>query len=253
MMKYTLKGWLVDNAITTENKEDKILVLESSGNKSLKDILAVMKEEDTGLRSETIEHVVNLYHRVLSRLAMSGYNINTGLFQMVPQFRGVVDNGQWNPAKNSIYISLNQGKELREAIAQTAVSILGEKKDFIFIFGSEDTATRATDGTATAGRTYKLNGRMLKVAGTDPAVGITLTDSSGAVTRLTEDMLVVNNPTQLIILLPSGLADGEYTLTVTTQYSGGGAPLKVPRSVNRLLTIGSGGGSDPGEGEDPSV
>ena len=30
-MKHTLKGWLVDNAVTTDDKEDKNLQLDSAG------------------------------------------------------------------------------------------------------------------------------------------------------------------------------------------------------------------------------
>lgn len=98
-MKHTLKGWLVDNAVTVDNKEDKILMLESAGSLTLEDILSAMKKEDTGLREETIEHAVKLYHRVLSDLILSGYSVNTGLFRAVPQFRGVVDGGQWDQKK----------------------------------------------------------------------------------------------------------------------------------------------------------
>ena len=251
-MKHTLKGWLVDNAITTDNKEDKILLLESAGNLTLEDVLSEMKKEDTGLRGETIEHAVKLYHRIVSDLTLSGYSVNTGLFRAVPQFRGVIDNGQWNPQKNSIYVSFTEDKELREAVAQTSVNILGEKKDAMYIIGGEDAATRATDGMATAGRNYVLTGRMLKVVGDDDAIGITLTDSAGTVTRLANDMLVVNNPSQLIILLPAGLADGDYTLTVTTQYCGGGTLLKKPRSTTKVISIGqgSGGGETPNPGGD---
>ena len=37
-MKHTLKGWLVDNAVTVDNKEDKILMLESAGSLTLEDM-----------------------------------------------------------------------------------------------------------------------------------------------------------------------------------------------------------------------
>ncbi|MFS3067324.1 DNA-binding domain-containing protein, partial [Bacteroides fragilis] len=53
-MKTELKGWLADNTVTTDNKEDKILVLESAGNLTLSDVLDEMKKEDTGLRAETL-------------------------------------------------------------------------------------------------------------------------------------------------------------------------------------------------------
>ena len=247
-MKHTLKGWLLDNTVTADNKDDKILQLESAGNITLQDVLEEMKKEDTGLRQETLEHVVRLYHRVLTDLVLAGYEINAELFYMTPEFRGVVENGVWNPEKNSIYVSLVQGKTLREGIAQTSVEILGEKQDVMYIAGGEDAATRAPGNTATAGRNYILTGRMLRVAGDDPSVGVTLTDSEGEVTRLTADMLAVNNPSQLVILLPATLADGEYTLTVTTQYSGSGRLLKTPRSVSRTLFIGE-SAAQPGGGE----
>ena len=46
-MKTEHKGWLADNTVTTDIKEDKILVLESAGNLTLSDVLDEMKEEDT--------------------------------------------------------------------------------------------------------------------------------------------------------------------------------------------------------------
>ena len=37
-MQNTLKGWLVDKIVTVDNKDDKILVLESAGNVGLEQI-----------------------------------------------------------------------------------------------------------------------------------------------------------------------------------------------------------------------
>lgn len=155
-MKNVLKIWLVDNTVTVDNKDDKIGQLESSGNLSLKDILDEMHKEDTGLRPETIEHVVKLYNRVVSDLILSGYSVNTGLYHAVAQLRGVIDGGKWNPEKNSVYVSFTQDKELREAIAQTSISILGERQSVMYVAGF-------SPATATAGRPFTVNGRMLKL------------------------------------------------------------------------------------------
>jgi hypothetical protein len=106
---------------------------------------------------------------------------------------------------------------------------------------------------ATAGRNYTLNGRLIKVVGEHESVGITLTDASGKVSKLPNDMLVVNNPSQLIILLPSDLTDGHYTLTVTTQYSGTNTLLKTPRSTSKVITIGQSGGSEGGNTSDGNL
>ena len=260
-MERVLKGWLVDNSVTADNLTDKILRLESAGNATLADVLDEMKREDTGLRQETLEHVVNLYNRVVADLVLSGYEVNTGLCYLTPRFRGIVEGGTWNPEKNSIYVSITQGKVLREAIAKTSVKILGERQGTMYIAGGEDAATRATDTTATPGRNYILTGRQLKLAGDDPAVGITLTSEEGAQTRLDADMVAVNEPSRLVFLLPSDLADGAYTLTVTTQYSAGGKLLKEPRSISCTIIVGeapatpggeTGGseGSSGGDGDD---
>ena len=251
-MKNVLKIWLVDNTVTVDNKDDKIGQLESSGNLSLQDILDEMHKEDTGLRPETIEHVVKLYNRVVSDLILSGYSVNTGLYHAVAQLRGVIDGGKWNPEKNSVYVSFTQDKELRETIAQTSISILGERQSVMYVAGF-------SPATATAGRPFTVNGRMLKIAGTDSSVGITIPDSKEQPTPVDLNMLAVNNPSQLTFIVPAGLADGEYTLTVTTQYAGS-TLLKTPRTAIATFYVGTkpdagggsgSGGSEGGGGEAP--
>ena len=115
----------------------------------------------------------------------------------------------------------------------------------MYIAGIEDAATRADDGSCTPRRNYVLNGRMLKVMGTAPEVGITLTPESGTPIKLSADMIAVNNPSQLIILLPADLTKGTYELKVTTQYTGSSKMLKTPRSVNKLITVGDAEGGEP--------
>lgn len=59
-MKHTLKSWLANNAVTADNKTDKILLLETTGSMNLDDILEEMYETNTGLQRETLRHVVEL-------------------------------------------------------------------------------------------------------------------------------------------------------------------------------------------------
>lgn len=252
-MLNTLKGWLVDNSVTTDNKEDKILLLSSAGNIGLEQVYNEMKEEDTGLRMETIVHVVSLFLRVVMRLILNGYSVNTGLFRAVAQFVGVIDKGQWNPNKNSVYVSFTQEKLLREEIAKTKVEILGNKSNVMYILEVEDRKTGLKDGTATPGRVFFVRGSHLKVAGSDPAVGVSLTDSAGNVTKLVDDELTVNKPSELTLLLPADLKDDTYTLTVCTQYSQSSQLLKEPRSVSTTIVVGTPTGGGSGEDDRPVI
>ena len=248
-MKRVLKAWLADNTVTADNKTDKILLLESAGSANLDDVLDEMQKEDTGLRPETLAHAVNLYHRKVTDLILSGYNVNTGLFYAVPKLTGVVESGAWDAEKNAIYVAFTQGKELRKAITETEVNILGEKANVMYILETEDRKTGLKDGSATAGKNFFVRGAMLKVVGDDPSVGVTLTNAEGEVTTIDPDDITTNKPKELILLLPTTLAAGEYTLTVTTQFSrGANQLLKTPRSVSTQIWIG--GKPEEGGGEE---
>ena len=144
------------------------------------------------------------------------------------------------------------GADLRQAIKNTTVNIIGEKGAAIYIGGVAPAATRAQDATASAGRAFTLTGRNLRVAGTAEGVGITLTSESGTVTRVTDDLFVVNDPSKVIFIIPATLADGTYRLRLTTQYGGGNRLLKSVRSVEKLIYVGTtppstgGGTTTPG-------
>ena len=202
-MKKVLKGWLIDNSVTTDNKTDKILLLASAGSLTLDDVLEEMYKQDTGLRPETLHHSVTLYHRVLMDLILNGYSVNTGLFRAVAQLTGVIEGGVWNKERNSIYVSLTQDKVLREEIAKTSVEILGEKSNIMYILETEDKKTGLKDGSATVGRNFFVRSAMLKVVGDDESVGVTLTNAAKAVTKLTDDLITINNPSSLTLLLPA--------------------------------------------------
>lgn len=251
-IKYQINGQLADNTVTVDNKEDMILVPVSIGSADEARIIAEMKAEDSGLREETIQHVFDLEKRIIKRLLMSGYLVNTGLYHASVSFRGIIENSQWNPQKNSIVVNFNVGADLREAIKQTTVGIIGEKGSAMYIGGVRDASTRAQDASATAGRAFTLTGGKLKVMGTDAAVGITLTSQSGTVTPITEDLYVTNDPSKLTFIIPAGLADGTYELKVTTQFNGSSRLLKAPRSVVKIIYIGKApeGGGDSGSGDD---
>lgn len=247
---YQFNGQLADNTVTVDDKEDKILVPVSNGNADTARIIAEMKAEDSGLREETIQHVVALYKRVITRLLLSGVSVNDGLYYAQASFRGIIENSQWNPAKNSITVNFQMGADLREAIKKTRVNIIGEKGSAMYIGGVTDASTRATDASATAGRAFTLTGSKIKVVGTDASVGITLTSEGGTVTRITEDLFVINDPSKVTFIIPADLANGTYTLKLTTQFSGNSsAPRKTPRSVEKIIYIGTaptGGGSGSG-------
>ena len=106
-MANTLKVWMAPNTVTPDPK-DKIFILETTGKADINKIYEEMRAEDTGLRPETIVHVVTLFERICARLLMNGWQLNTGLFYAVPRLLGLAEDGRWNPEKNSTQVEFYQ-------------------------------------------------------------------------------------------------------------------------------------------------
>ena len=249
-IKYTLNVQSVDNPLTKE-VGDRRFVLVSNGTADFDRVISEIMSVNPGLERETVEAVVKLEHRTIMRLTLSGMRVSNGLFSAVASPKGRAG-ASWNPEVNQLNITIAQGADWREAIRNTTVNVLGEKAEVMYISGTTDIATRATDRTATPGYPFTVEGNYLKLVGDDPAVGITIVSEEGTETRVDSGMVAVNEPKKLVFVLPSGLAEGTYTLRIATQYgSSGGNLRKTPRVVECPLYIGvaptTPGGSDEGE------
>ena len=253
---YRIDAFLQDNSLTTDNTQDVYAVPASREPADEERILAEMKAEDTGLRRETILHVFELEKRVIKRLLLSGHAVNTGLYHASVAFRGLIKNSQWNAEENEIVVNFNPGADLREAIRKTQVNILGAKPAGISVTGVQDVATKADNASATAGRAFTLTGRNIRIAGQDPAVGLTLIAEDGTETTVTDDLWVINKPSTVTFIIPAQMEAGTYTLRLTTQFSGNSTRLlKTPRTIENTLYIGTeppqtGGSGGEEEGEE---
>lgn len=255
-IKYQINAQLAENYLTPDNTEDMIAVPVPLGTADKQRILAEMKAEDSGLREETILHVFNLQNRVVKRLILTGYEVNTELYHASADLRGLISGSRWDPEKNTIVVNFSPGAELREAIKHTTVNLIGKKEAAFSVTGVVDTATRAEDASATAGRAFTLTGKNIRIEGTDPAVGLVLIDADGTETTVTKDLFVINDLSRVTFIIPAELAAGTYTLRLTTQCSGHSSrPLKNARSLEKTLYIGTkpptgGGTQEPGGGDD---
>ena len=253
-IKYTLNVQSVDNPLTKE-EGDKRFILVSNGTADFDRVISEIMAVNPGLERETVEAVIKLEHRIIQRLTLSGMRVSNGLFSAVASPKGRAG-ASWDPEVNQLNITIAQGVDWREAIRNTTVNVLGEKAEVMYISGTTDIATRATDRTATPGYPFTVEGNYLKLVGDDPAVGITIVSEEGTETRVDSGMVAVNEPKKLVFVLPAGLAEGTYTLRIATQYNGSntGTLRKTPRVVESPLYIGvaptTPGGSDEDGGDD---
>ena len=141
-----LNAWLRPNPLT-EDKSDYVAVPQTQGSLNNADIVKELQKEGMEIRPETAVDIITRYNRKVAEKVLQGNNVNTGLVYMRPVIRGVFYDRTWNPQKHSVYVAMNQGNDLRKAVAETTVTILGEQSEPIAIFGITDNTTGKTDGT----------------------------------------------------------------------------------------------------------
>jgi hypothetical protein len=230
-MQPNLKAWIRKNLLT-EDPNDYTATVVVNGSITMQDIVKELANEGMEVKTETAIDILTRFNRKTAELVLSGYNVNTGLVYMRPAIKGVFYGKTWDPAAHSVYVSINQGADLREAVSETQVVILGEQSDPIEILSLTDTFTGKTDGSLTKGRNAEIKGSYLKIDGDNVACGITFRNTATqAVTKLDASDIVLNEPSRLLIFLPAALEAGEYELTITTQFSKGNKPIKEPRTV----------------------
>jgi hypothetical protein len=230
-MRTILKAWIRKN-LMTDDPNDYTAVVSINGSVGMKEIVDELVNEGMEVKRETVIDILTRYNRKTAELVVSGYNVNTGLVYMRPIIKGVFYGKTWNSEVNSVYVTINQGVDLRAAIAETTVEILGEQSDLIEIFSMTDTTTGKTDGTLTKGRNAEIKGSYIKIEGENPSCGITFRNlTTQDITKLAVGDIVLNEPSRLLIFVPASLVAGEYELTVSTQYTKGKYTLKEPRSV----------------------
>ena len=229
-MSKVLKAWLRKNNLT-DDPNDFTAVISTNSSVGVKEIVDELANEGMEIKRETVIDIITRFNRKSAEMVVSGHNVNTGLVYMRPIVTGVFYDKTWNAEKNPVYVAINQGTDLRAAIAETTVEILAIQADPLEIHSLTDTTTGKTDGTLTKGRNAELKGSYLKIVGENPECGISFRNTATQdITKLAVGDIVLNEPSRLLILVPAALVAGEYELSVTTQFTGGGAVLKQPRT-----------------------
>lgn len=212
-----------------------------------------------------IKHLFDLQAQATSAAVASGYNVNTQLCQIRPTASGVIMEEELSQPvdrdKVKVYASLSAGQALKKAMANTRLNLfLQPAATGPYVAGM--VSTEFTDEAAQTrapmegGSMAVITGNNIKLVGSDPSVGITLTSVANPATSFFIPARKVNpnTPKRLQFILPAGLTEGEWTVKVTTQYASGSKATKEPRSfvLARPVVIGEvtegGGGSTGGSG-----
>lgn len=270
----TLSLMAYENNLTADVADDYTLRVKTQA-KSL-DVAAIAREvaqQQGKYQEDEITLILNKACEIIADAVASGYIVNLPVALIQPTASGVVMKSELSQAPNRDKVKVNAsftaGKLLREALAGARLELFTQPAPVGPLLNGAVSTRSVTDadGVATrapleAGDMCVLTGRNLKLAGADPAVGILLTsvDAPSTTYFIAPDRVSPNEPKRLQFVLPADMAEGAWTVKVTTQYSNGARLVATPRSfvMDTPLVIGQasgGGGSEGGGGEiiDPTA
>jgi hypothetical protein len=239
--KHTWKLWLRLNLLTKDVENDYVAEVSTTG-KTLRneDIAQAIKDEGSELQYETLLDILNHSDRLRRERIQQGYSVQTGVCHITPRVTGnwIGSAQPFNPDVHKITCDLTASAELRHALEDVGVEVLGVRDSGARIGLVTDVATGKTDGTITRNGDLIIEGEKIRISPIDgEGLGIFFILANGDAAPVT-DPLTQNDPKKIICRVPS-LAAGEYTLQIVTRFSNTSTLLKEARAIiyNQLLTV----------------
>ena len=239
--RHTIKAYLYDNLLTPD-PNDFVARVSSERSLSVADIChSAATRGGADVSDAAMSHAVELFLKEMAYRLCDGFAVNTGYFTAVPVVRGVFlnPNETFDPQRHTLQFQFTQGELMRREIEDVEVKIMGVAETGLYIGQVEDMKSRTVNEVLTPGFNLRVTGTKLRVVGDKPGVGIFFRETvTNTATKVDEGDIVINNPSELMIIIPA-LPAGTYQLEVTTQYSTGNKLLKEVRSAvfDRPLTV----------------
>ena len=236
---------LYDNLLT-ERKGDYTAKPRITGTLYNTDIAARIVAARTEYQHGTILNILDMADSHKVQAIAEGKSVVDGVGQYLVNVQGAFEGekAQFEPGKHALGITYTMGKLLRETLKLVKVVVNGVATVGPVINTVTDSTSKAINGQLSSGGALVLGGVNLKIQGDDPSIGVYLTPTTEGAAPMKAPVVIANSPSQVIVQMPT-LADGQYTVSLTTQYSGS-RNVKEPRTYTFpiILIVGEGGGGD---------
>lgn len=208
-----LKYGLTPNTLSTKGG-NYIAVASGNDTYTTERIVEIMIQKgSTVTRAEALA-VIEEYHSAVEQLVSEGAIVHTDLFTISSGIAGNFDHETdgFDPRKHRVKLHFKAGERLLKARQRIRLQkkILNRRVPFLRQF--TDLSTNVTDDSFTPGQAARIKGTLLKFDAQDPAQGIYLIAEDRSETKVVT--LILNNPSELMFIMPDALRKGSYQLEV---------------------------------------
>ena len=183
--------------------------------------------------------------KVMAEANAQGFVVNTPYFRSIPMARGTLKPEELTAPidrdRISVYAAIEQGPLLHQAMNDTQLTLFSQPAPvgpLITFVGSPHCDADGQRRPLCAGQTCMVGGLNLKLRGTHPDVGITLTSADdGRTVFIPPTEVMPNEPKSIYFILPPEVTPGLWTLRVSTQYRSRNRLTQTPRTDEQPVQV----------------
>jgi hypothetical protein len=226
-----------DNLLTPQEPNDRYARVVNTRSYSENELAEAIAKHNIGISKAEALAMLEASAEIQLGWLAEGFSINMRLAHFHPAIPGKFLEGEY---PHEAVIKITASKEVAELAKKIPLRHV-EPVSPIRIETVHDVKSNTVNSMITGGGTVKIKGHNLKIAGIDPTVCAEFVNADNPSSAYPVSMqdIVVNNPSELMLIAPFMSSGEEVRLRITTQYSAGAKDLKAPRSVTfeKRLTV----------------
>ena len=227
----------------TERTDDRFGRVVTTKSLTEDDLVKIAVARRTDLNAVTLKASLDILKDIAKEQVANGASVIFGLGYFGLDVKGVFigDNPKWDGKQHSLAVRVTPTADLRQTIRGVSVSVRGMASVGVVVNSLTDVASGEVNARLTPGGGANLTGSKIKIAGDNPACGISLINqATEEVTAIPATAILINDPSKISFVIPATLPDGDYKLRITTQFSSGAQTVKEPRSYvfDYVLCVG---------------
>jgi hypothetical protein len=233
MVEYVLK----ENLLNPQEPGERIALVVNARTHTESDLAEAIAKRNIGISKVEALAMLEAESEILKEWLAEGCSINMRLAHFHPSVPGTYGEGEF--PKEAV-IRITPSKEVVELARKIPLRHV-EPISPIHIESIHDVKSDTINDKITGGGTVKIWGHNIRITGIDPTIRAEFVkvDTPTVNYPVPAQDLIVNNPSELIIIAPAMPSGEKVRLKITTQYSAGKRDLKVPRSTTfeKKLTV----------------
>lgn len=227
-----------ENLLTKDKPNDRSAHVVNQHSYTEEDIAAAIAEGNIGISKAEALAALEAEAEIIKKWIGEGHSINRRTVHYHPSIPGSYEEGEY---PTEAVIRITPSKELAEIARKIPLRHV-EASLPISISFIHDVKSDTTNSKITSGGTVKITGHNLRIAGDKPSVGAEFVsrEDPEVTYPIPAVDLIVNNPSELMLIAPKMVNGEPVVFRLTTQYSHNKTTfLKEPRSFTfeKELTV----------------